>query len=370
MSTSKTILQTLKNDNLIHQIHAIGTLSNNRVPVDIINLITSQSVYDSSRHTIQNAIKNGNLQLLKLLISSGENIQKEKDVILFAAKYGHLDVFKYLVEEEKLNIQSRYTGSYDNDEDFGRFQTPFEIASEYGHLKLVQYIFGKVSTKTNLEIDKALCSATGEGHLEVVKYLIYRAEEYNLEYVPTLLLTEACIGEHIDVVKYFIAEREMHSIDNLNNALEFASSIGNVELVQYLLRTMYNKYEDKVEPSGDALLSACGNGYLDIVKLLVHFGANVKYIQGEEDPIGVAVWNGHFQIVEYLIQTGVKTGVKIDRGVCNRAFLTACKKGFRDIAELLIRAGANPKHHLAMQSAVQRGHQDIVDLLIQNGAKN
>lgn len=135
----------------------------------------------------------GDLKKVKELVNQGAYINYEDEyenkAIAFAVKQGHLEVVKYLVENEN--------GANVND---GIIQ-----ASSNNHLDILKYLHSKgadLNYKHTIydsdgSIDySAIKQASREGHFEVVKYLAENGADINLG------LEEAAYFGKLDVVKY------------------------------------------------------------------------------------------------------------------------------------------------------------------------
>ena len=110
----------------------------------------------------------GNLAVVKLFVQAGMSVESKRGslgypALHWAAKYGHLEVVKYLVG------QGASLTATDN---FG--ETALHIAAHFGHLEVVKYLVGQGASLTATDNfgETALHIAAHFGHLEVVKYLV------------------------------------------------------------------------------------------------------------------------------------------------------------------------------------------------------
>ena len=95
--------------------------------------------------------------MVKHAVEHGADIHADNKALQNAAWSGHLDVVKYLVEQEA-NIHA-------NDEYALRW------AAYNGHFDVVKYLI-EHGADIHAENEDALRSAALEGHLDIVKYLI------------------------------------------------------------------------------------------------------------------------------------------------------------------------------------------------------
>ena len=125
------------------------------------------------------------------------------------------------------------------------------------------------------ELDKQFCTACGNGHLNVVKYLLTSpTNPANIHFSNDLALQEACLHGHLEVVKYLLtsSELEEHAHINANSdiALKNACHRGHLDIVQYLLTspalpTHSNLHADSESP----LANAAAGGHVEIVRYLL-----------------------------------------------------------------------------------------------------
>ena len=118
-----------------------------------------------------NAVKIGSLFLVKYYLEQGAKLNKK--ILRLAAKNGHLDVIKYLVDGVNKGRAS--------------------------HVFLVEQ-----GADLHTENEEALRSAANNGHLDVVKYLVEQGADLHDEDEEALRL--AAINGHLDVVKYLIEQ--------------------------------------------------------------------------------------------------------------------------------------------------------------------
>jgi ankyrin repeat protein len=138
-------------------------------------------------HKLINAARDGDLNLVKQLISKGVNIHADNEALKLASLSGHLEVVKYLVEQNA-DIHA------DNDE-------ALRWASSRGQLGVVRYLIEQ-GADIHVNNDYALRYARYGGHLEVVKYLIGKGAD-----IPELMnvpeeLQEIAIQNDVKNIKY------------------------------------------------------------------------------------------------------------------------------------------------------------------------
>ena len=114
----------------------------------IANELDTKDLIDDSTDIID-VCKNGNLDLLKVLVERGDSVQKEDafghNCLMIACKNGHLDIVKYLLDRTKAQDK-------DNND-------AVKVRDIYGCT--------------------CMLIACGNGHLDVVKYLLENGSDIN-----------------------------------------------------------------------------------------------------------------------------------------------------------------------------------------------
>lgn len=126
-------------------------------------------------------------------------------------------------------------------------------------------------------------------------------------------------------------------------------------------------------PGWSALMEACRQGNLEVVKYLVKKGANINAKNKFGwTPLMIACELGHSEIVDFLLKNGARINEK--NKVKETALLIACKNGHKDIIMKLIKNNAkvNDRDLLRQTSlmyACQWGFVDAYKALRKKGAK-
>ena len=107
------------------------------------------------------AVKEGELPIIKYAVKNGANIHISKEIALrYASSKGHLEIVKYLVEQGA-DIHA--------DDDHS-----LTWASEEGHFDVVKYLVSR-GASIHAANDLAVRAASQNGHEEIVKYLVKHA---------------------------------------------------------------------------------------------------------------------------------------------------------------------------------------------------
>ncbi|GCB64945.1 protein fem-1 homolog C [Scyliorhinus torazame] len=225
-----------------------------------------------------NAARDGKLRLLQKLLTAKSpdevsQLAAEKTngatALLMAARYGHLDVVVYLLEQCGADVELGGSVSFDGETIEGA--PPLWAASAAGHLAVVRSLLehGASVNNTTLTNSTPLRAACFDGHLDIVRYLIeHRADmEVANRHGHTCLMI-SCYKGHREIAKYLLekgADVNRKSVKG-NTALHDCAESGSLEIMKMLL-----KYGAKMEKDGygmTPLLSASVTGHTNIVDFL------------------------------------------------------------------------------------------------------
>ncbi|CAB4058972.1 Sex-determining protein fem-1,Protein fem-1 homolog A-A,Protein fem-1 homolog A-B,Protein fem-1 homolog B,Protein fem-1 homolog A,Protein fem-1 homolog CG6966,Protein fem-1 homolog C [Lepeophtheirus salmonis] len=170
-------------------------------------------------------------------------------------------------------------------------------------------------------------------------------------------------------LKVFLDHRPFEEVKQLVSAqtngatpLVLSCRNGHQEVVEYL-----------VERWAPPLWCAAAAGHAQIVKLLVQEGkANVNSTtKTNSTPLRAACFDGHYEIVKYLVEHGANIEVANRHG--HTCLMIACYKGHLRIAKYLIAIGADVnrksvKGNTALHDCAESGSLEIMKLLLDHGA--
>ncbi|MFP3016488.1 MAG: ankyrin repeat domain-containing protein [Wolbachia sp.] len=268
-----------------------------------------------------------------------------------AASNGKLDVVKYFIDEEKVDVNIKDNG----------YWTPLHWASWGGHLDIAKYLVDK---RANINAkDKGskipLNVAIDQKHNDVVKYL----EQAQLDLNKELLI--AAKG------------------DDLNKVIDLISKGANVN----------------VKDNNDDTPLHLAVGYLDVVKYLISKGANINAkCKAGKTTLDIATYQKRGDVVEYLKQTqldldkelliAVKSGdlnkviglfnrganINAENEYGKKPIHIAAESDYKNIIEFLLSkegVGVNDtdeQGHTPLHWASWSGHLDMVEYLVGNEA--
>ena len=123
--------------------------------------------------------------------------------------------------------------------------------------------------------------------------------------------------EKLEIAEYLIGEEvDVNTKTNTDGMtpIILASEKGYLALVQQLIKQGAN-IEAKSNKNLEAAYAAAQHGHFDILKVLIENNPNVSDRQGfrGQTPLGAAAYNGHLEVVEYLVtQLHVRINIKDD----------------------------------------------------------
>uniref|UniRef100_A0A8B9CCM5 Ankyrin repeat and KH domain containing 1 n=1 Tax=Anser brachyrhynchus TaxID=132585 RepID=A0A8B9CCM5_9AVES len=290
------------------------------------------------------------------------------------------------------------------------------LACSAGYYELAQVLLAmhaNVEDRGNKGDITPLMAAASGGYVDIVKLLLVHCADVNAQSsTGNTALTYACAGGFVDIVKVLLkagANIEDHN-ENGHTPLMEAASAGHVEVARVLLEygAGINTHSNEFKES--ALTLACYKGII-LYLILFLLGANLEEVNDEGyTPLMEAAREGHEEMVALLLAQGeitvslafimkhavltsvfcanssnlacaVTTELKhLNCGGANinaqteetqeTALTLACCGGFSEVADFLIKAGADIELGCStpLMEAAQEGHLELVKYLLAAGA--
>lgn len=284
--------------------------SNNNL--DIVNLLLEKQANlfsNNKMSALYAASKNGHIEIVKKLISIGDNInypiENDNYAIHGAVLSGNLEIVKLLHINGALMDIENIDGV-----------TPLLLASEKGQIDIVEYLLDNCNVdqnKVNKNNISSLFFSVQNNHYKIVEKLITRGGNinYKSQHSYTLLMLATETGSY-EITKLLI-ESGINLDDVTKNekksAIYIASFFGHENIVELLINSkvkinIINKY------NRTPLWCASEKGYVKIVQLLIDAGADINISDVDNiTPHQIAVKMNHIEICEVLMNVKTKSSV-------------------------------------------------------------
>lgn len=283
---------------------------------------------------IMNA-KNGNLEMVKFQLDRGADIDyKYNKALYLAAKYGHLEVFNYLLDESELDAKDNRT---------------LRIWAETGNIEMVKTLVRyDVVNDNNC---KALCGAIKGGHTEVAKILF--EEYFNIYDEREKIIFLSAEYGNLEILKLIIDR--FNSFDC--EIIKMAACNGHYAVVKYLIDRIGEYDNHNCTAYMDALELSVENGHIEIVKMLI----KVCHETHKREELRISAVKNRLDIFTLLVDCGATIHHKNDQ------LLIFCVINNRpEFVSLLLKKGAkvNTHTHMSLEISVERDYQDIIKILL------
>uniref|UniRef100_A0A4W3HF93 Ankyrin repeat and KH domain containing 1 n=1 Tax=Callorhinchus milii TaxID=7868 RepID=A0A4W3HF93_CALMI len=314
------------------------------------------------------AASGGYVDIVKLLLAHDADVNAQSSTgntaLTYACAGGFVDVVKELLKAGA-NIEDHNENGH----------TPLMEAASAGHVEvarvLLEYGAG-INTHSNEFKESALTLACYKGHLEMVRFLLEAGadQEHKTDEMHTALM-EACMDGHVEVARLLLdsgAQVNMPA-DSFESPLTLAACGGHVELAALLIERGAN-LEEVNDEGYTPLMEASREGHEEMVALLLAQGANInaQTEETQETALTLACCGGFLEVADFLI----KAGADIELG-CSTPLMEAAQEGHLELVKYLLAAGANvhattATGDTALTYACENGHTDVADVLLQAGA--
>ncbi|XP_069486894.1 ankyrin repeat domain-containing protein 17 isoform X4 [Ambystoma mexicanum] len=314
------------------------------------------------------AANGGHVEIVKLLLAHGADVNAQSSTgntaLTYACAGGYVDVVKVLLQAG---------ASIEDHNENGH--TPLMEAGSAGHVEVARVLLDSgagINTHSNEFKESALTLACYKGHLEMVRFLLAAGadQEHKTDEMHTALM-EACMDGHVEVARLLLdsgAQVNMPA-DSFESPLTLAACGGHVELAALLIERGAN-LEEVNDEGYTPLMEAAREGHEEMVALLLGQGANInaQTEETQETALTLACCGGFLEVADFLI----KAGADIELG-CSTPLMEAAQEGHLELVKYLLAAGANvhattATGDTALTYACENGHTDVADVLLQAGA--
>lgn len=340
---------------------------------------------ETEKYPIYCAVKNKNLNMIKILLDNNFDLKRESYILSYAMENSDENIIKYLVEN-------------------GADMYSYEITALYQAVlnlnpKLVEYfldkgasiekaggtdVYGNImmaaaGSKFNNSNDKSpvdleALEKSAENSSKITEMLIGKADKNiindSLEGKTPLII--AVGNSYIDTAKILIENgANINAVDFEGwSALSYVVNNGDIEIAKLLL-------ENKAKIKGELLLaikSPIAESRIDMIKLLIDNKANINYADDDGfNPLNIAIESGDMELTKFLITNGANVNSLMQDGVSLIGYAIA--QNNMDLLQILIENGANVNYtngdswaDTPLKTASRLGLDNVVRILLTRNA--
>jgi ankyrin repeat protein len=253
-----------------------------------------------------------------------------------AAKYGHLDTVKVLIDAGA--NPDCWTHYYADDKQRDLVSTSALMeAAENGHTEVVKRLLA-----CGLPADAALLPAAEKGHTDCLSALLAASRNVNHNNRDATALSVACANGMVECANMLIAAGGALNYPEYWSPLQMASRHNQVDCIKAIISS--GKQLTDLNKSL-SLRDAVDNGHAESAYLLLNIGANPNAVHQfhrfymETTPLLYVAKKGEINILDALIAKGANIDFQDTDG--NTALIVAMKKEHIDCVAALLKAGAN-----------------------------
>jgi ankyrin repeat protein len=310
------------------------------------------------------AINSGNLDAVKILVAKGVSLSLSSDsehetALSCAARLPDSAMFDYIIETGA-DVLSPHD-----------YNTAFIASAYQGTVDIFRKLLEYEHDQETLQ--EALVQATDECEWDIVRIILRMYPGLDCNKLFEAVATGYDNEDELLNIIWEYADGSI-SANTLNDAIYLATDNEKESTVKYLLETCKASPNAVGDYYGNALTAAAYDGTLDMVKMLLDSGADIKSPNGWA--LQTAAGEGHEEVVKELLARGADVNAHSDNPNFPQgtALQAACEAGRKDIAKLLLENKADPNvgggdYTCPIIAAARKGEADILELLVEYKAK-
>ena len=344
---------------------------------------------ETEKYPIYCAVKNKNLNMIKILLNNDFDLKREPSILSYAIENGDENIIKYLTENgadiNYINGENGTSVLYDAVLNLNTKLVEYLLekgASIEGAGN--SYIYGNIITaaagsKFNNSNDKSpvdleALEKSAENSVKITKMIIGKADNNlindSLEGKTPLII--AVGNSYFETAKILIENgADVNSVDFEGwSALSYAVNNGDIGIAKLLLT-------NKAKIKGELLLaikSPIVESRIDMMKLLIDNKANINYTDDDGfTPLNIAIETGDMETAKLLITNGADVNGLMQDGVSLIGYAIA--QNNMDLLQILIENGANINNtdgdslaSTPLMTASRLGLDNVVRILLSRNA--
>lgn len=340
---------------------------------------------ETEKYPIYCAVKNKNLNMIKILLDNNFDLKRESYILSYAMENSDENIVKYLVENGADMYSYEITALYQAIlnlnpklvEYFLYKGASIENAGKsdiYGNI-LMAASGSKFNNNKNISaVDLKLLESLSQNSAKIMQMIIDKVDKKlindSLEGKTPLII--AVGNSYIDTAKILIENgANINAVDIEGwSALSYAVNNGDIEIAKLLLT-------NKAKIKGELLLaikSPIVESRINIMKLLIENGANINYTDEDGfNPLNIAIESGDMELTKFLITNGANVNSLMQDGVSLIGYAIA--QNNMDLLQILIENGANVNYtngdswaNTPLQTASRLGLDNVVRILLTRNA--
>ena len=340
---------------------------------------------ETEKYPIYCAVKNKNLNMIKILLNNNFDLKRESYILSYAIENSDENIVKYLVENGADMYSYEITALYQavlnlNPKlveyflDKGASIEKAGGTDVYGNIMMAAAGSKFNNSNDKSPVDLTLLEKSAENSAKITQMLIGKADKNiindSLEGKTPLII--AVGNSYIDTAKILIENgADVNAIDFEGwSALSYAVNNGDIEIAKLLLE---NKAKIKDELL-IAIKSPIVESRINMMKLLIDNKANINYTdENGFNPLNIAIESGDMELTKFLITNGANVNSLMQDGVSLIGYAIA--QNNMDLLQILIENGANVNYtngdswaDTPLMTASRLGLDNVVRILLTRNA--
>ena len=340
---------------------------------------------ETEKYPIYCAVKNKNLNMIKILLDNNFDLKRESYILSYAMENSDENIVKYLVENGADMYSYEITALYQavlnlNPKlveyflDKGASIEKAGGTDVYGNIMMAAAGSKFNNSNDKSPVDLTLLEKSAENSAKITEMLIGKADKNiindSLEGKTPLII--AVGNSYIDTAKILIENgANINAVDIEGwSALSYAVNNGDIEIAKLLLE---NKAKIKDELL-IAIKSPIVESSINMMKLLIDNKANINYTdENGFNPLNIAIESGDMEVTKFLITNGANVNSLMQDGVSLIGYAIA--QNNMDLLQILIENGANVNYtngdswaDTPLKTASRLGLDNVVRILLTRNA--
>lgn len=336
---------------------------------------------ETEKYPIYCAVKNKNLNMIKILLNNNFDLKRESYILSYAMENSDENIVKYLVENGADMYSYEITALYQavlnlNPKlveyflDKGASIEKAGGTDVYGNIMMAAAGSKFNNSNDKSPVDLTLLEKSAENSAKITEMLIGKADKNiindSLEGKTPLII--AVGNSYIDTAKILIENgANINAVDIEGwSALSYAVNNGDIESAKLLLE---NKAKIKDELL-IAIKSPIVESRINMMKLLIDNKANINYTdENGFNPLNIAIESGDMELTKFLITNGANVNSLMQDGVSLIGYAIA--QNNMDLLQILIENGANVNYtngdswaDTPLKTASRLGLDNVVRILL------